>query len=153
MMNNGTISNLPDECVVEVPCYADGNGISVPRVGELPLGCAAVCSQSAWVQRLAVEAAVRGDAELLKQAALLDPLTGAVCNPPEVWQMVDEMLIAQEEWLPQYAEAIAAARKRFAEGNLIPTREGYRGAVRVREKTVEEINAERKEREERHKKE
>ena len=153
VMNNGTISNLPDECVVEVPCYADGNGISVPRVGELPLGCAAVCSQSAWVQRLAVEAAVRGDAELLKQAALLDPLTGAVCNPPEVWQMVDEMLIAQEEWLPQYAEAIAAARKRFAEGNLIPTREGYRGAVRVREKTVEEINAERKEREERHKKE
>jgi len=153
VMNNGAISNLPDECVVEVPCYADGNGISIPRIGELPLGCAAVCSQSAWVQRLAVEAAVRGDAELLKQAALLDPLTGAVCNPPEVWQMVDEMLIAQAEWLPQYAEAIAAARERFTRGSLIPTREGYCGAVRVREKTVEEISAERKEREERHKRE
>ena len=63
------------------------------------------------------------------------------------------MLIAQAEWLPQYAEAIAAARERFTRGSLIPTREGYRGAVRVREKTVEEINAERKEREERHKKE
>jgi len=153
VMNNGAISNLPDECIVEVPCYADGNGISVPKVGDLPLGCAAVCSQSAWVQRLAVEAGVHGDAELLKQAALMDPLTGAVCNPPEVWQMVDEMLIAQEQWLPQYKEAIAVAKERFAKGNLIPTNEGYRGAVRQRVKTAEEVAAERKEREERHKKE
>jgi alpha-galactosidase len=152
-MNRGTITNLPDECVVEVPCYVDGNGISVPKVGDLPLGCAAVCSQSAWVQRLAVEAAVSGDAELLKQAALMDPLTGAVCNPPEVWQMVDEMLIAQEEWLPQYREAIAAAKERFARGNLIPTREGYRGAARQRVKTAAEVSAERAEREERHRKE
>ena len=83
----------------------------------------------------------------------MDPLTGAVCNPPEVWQMVDEMLIAQEKWLPQYGKAIAAAKERFAKGGLIPTREGYRGAVRVREKTVEEISAERKEREARHKRE
>jgi len=139
--------------VVEVPCYVDGNGISVPKVGDLPLGCAAVCSQSAWVQRLAVEAAVSGDAELLKQAALMDPLTGAVCNPPEVWQMVDEMLIAQEKWLPQYKQAIQEAKERFAKGGLIPTNEGYRGAVRQRVKTVEEVAAERKEREERHKRE
>ena len=147
VMNRGAITNLPDECVVEVPCYVDGNGISVPQVGDLPLGCAAVCSQSAWVQKLAVEAAVSGDATLLKQAALMDPLTGAVCNPPEVWQMVDEMLIAQAEWLPQYKEAIAEAKARFAEGNLIPTNEGYRGAVRQRVKTAEEVDAERKERE------
>ena len=151
VMNRGTISNLPDECVVEVPCYVDGNGISVPQVGELPLGCAAVCSQSVWVQRLAVEAAVSGDAGLLKQAALMDPLTGAVCNPPEVWQMVDELLIAQEAWLPQYKEAIAQAKARFARGGLIPTNEGYRGAVRQRVKTAEEVAAERRQREERHK--
>ena len=153
VMNHGTITNLPDECVVEVPCYVDGNGISVPKVGDLPLGCAAVCSQSAWVQRLSVEAAVSGNAELLKQAALMDPLTGAVCNPPEVWQMVDEMLIAQEQWLPQYKEAIAAAKERFAKGNLIPTNEGYKGAVRLRVKTAEEVAAERKIREEARKRE
>ena len=153
VMNQGTISNLPDECVVEVPCYVDGNGFSVPRVGDLPLGCAAVCSQSVWVQKLAVEAAVHGDVTLLRQAALMDPLTGAVCNPQEIIQMVDEMLIAQEQWLPQYGEAIAAAKARFASGDLIPTNEGYRGAARLREKTVEEVSAERKEREERAKRE
>ena len=88
-MNEGCITNLPYESVVEVPCYVDGNGISVPKVGDLPMGCAAVCSQSIWVQKLAVEAAVHGDVRLLKQAALMDPLTGAVCNPPEIWQMID----------------------------------------------------------------
>lgn len=139
VMNNGCITNLPDECVVEVPCYVDRNGISVPQVGDLPLGPAAVCSQSVWVQKLAVEAAVHGDVSLLKQAAMMDPLTGAVCNPPEIWQMIDEMLIAEEEWLPQYKEAIAAAKERFAKGGLLPTKEGYKGAVRLHVKTIEEM--------------
>ncbi len=141
VMNNGCITNLPYESVVEVPCYVDGNGISVPKVGDLPLGCAAVCSQSIWVQKLAVEAAVHGDVKLLKQAALMDPLTGAVCNPPEVWQMIDEMLVAQEEWLPQYAEAIREAKENLAKGDLIPTKD-YHGAARLREKTPEEVAAE-----------
>lgn len=113
VMNNGTITNLPDECVVEVPCYVDFNGISVPKVGELPLGCAAVCSQSAWVQRLSVEAAVKGDISLLRQAALMDPLTGAVCTPDEIIQMIDEMLVACEPWLSQYAEEIKLAKIRL----------------------------------------
>ncbi|NLP48214.1 MAG: alpha-glucosidase/alpha-galactosidase [Clostridiales bacterium] len=139
VVNEGCITNLPADCIVETPCYVDGNGISVPIVGDLPLGCAAVCAQSVWVQRLAVEAAVKGDENLLKQAALMDPLTGAVCNPPEVWQMVDEMLIAQEEWLPQYEAAIAAAKERFAQGNLIKTDDSYRGAARLKVKTREEM--------------
>jgi alpha-galactosidase len=143
VMNKGCITNLPNECVVEVPCYVNGNGVSVPHVGDLPLGCAAVCSQSVWVQKLSVEAAVSGDVNFLKQAALMDPLTGAVCNPPEIWQMVDEMLIAQANWLPQYKFAIEAAKARFAQGNLIPVNEGYQGAVRQRIKTPEEVGRER----------
>ncbi len=146
IMNEGCITNLPNECVVEVPCYVDGNGISVPKIGDLPLGCAAICSQSIWVQRLAVEAAVSADVNLLKQAALMDPLTGAVCNPPEIWQMIDEMLIAQEEWLPQYSHGIKLAKERFANGNLITTNEGYQGAVRQKIKTPEEVARERKSR-------
>ena len=139
VVNKGCITNLPDDCIVEVPCYVDGNGISVPKVGDLPMGCAAVCSQSVWVQRLAVEAAVRGDDALLRQAMLMDPLTGAVLNPPEVWQMTDEMLIEEERWLPQYKEAIAAAKIRMEKDDLIPMKE-YAGAARVRTKTVEEMS-------------
>ncbi|MEG2018784.1 MAG: alpha-glucosidase/alpha-galactosidase, partial [Clostridium sp.] len=142
VINNGCITNLPEDCVVEVPCYVDGNGIMVPKVGDLPTGCAAICSQSVWVQRLAVEAAVSGNEELLKQAALLDPLTGAICNPPEVWQMIDEMIIAQEEWLPQYKEAIVKAKERWQEGNLILTKEN-KGAARLKTKTIEEMSLEK----------
>ena len=119
VMNNGTITNLPDECVVEVPCYVDYNGISIPRVGDLPLGCAAICSQSVWVQKLAVEAAVHGDIRLLYQAAMMDPLTGAVCTPDEIRQMVDEMLTAEKEWLPQYREEILRAEE-IAQHKTVP---------------------------------
>jgi alpha-galactosidase len=106
VINEGAITNLPPDCVVEVPGYVDGSGVSIPIVGDLPLGAAAICAQSVSVQRLAVEAAVHGDPQLLKQAMLLDPLTGAVCSPPEVWALADEMLKAEAQWLPQYHDYI-----------------------------------------------
>lgn len=113
VVNDGCITNLPDDCIVEVPCFVDKNGISIPKVGELPMACAAICSQSVNVQRLAVEAAVNGDAMLLKQAMLLDPLVGAVCTTPEISQMTDKMLVAQAKWLPQYRSEITAAKRRL----------------------------------------
>ena len=140
VMNNGTITNLPDECVVEVPGYVDGNGVSIPKVGDLPLGCAAICSQSVWVQKLAVEAAVHADIGLLYQAAMMDPLTGAVCTPDEIKQMVDEMLVAQAQWLPQYKEEIERAKERLQEKKA-PYRP-VKGFT-LKEKTVEEMAQEK----------
>ncbi len=145
VVNNGTITNLPDDAIIEAPGYVDRNGINMPKVGDLPLGCAAVCNVSISVQRLAVEAAVHGNDMLLRQAMMMDPLTGAVCNPREIWQMADEMLVAQEEWLPQYGAAIAAAKTRLAAGNLIPTKENYQGAARLHVKTIEEMEQNREE--------
>ena len=114
VVNGGTITNLPADAVVEVPGYVDRDGVNIPRVGDLPLGCAAVCNASISVQRLAVEAAVHGDTTLLQQAMMMDPLVGAVCEPPEIARMTDEMLVAQAEWLPQYERSIPVARKRLA---------------------------------------
>jgi alpha-galactosidase len=73
----------------------------------------------------------------------MDPLVGAVCNPPEIWQMVDEMLVAQKQWLPQYRIAIDKAEERLSKGNLITVNEGYRGAARLKTKTVEEMARDR----------
>lgn len=145
VVNNGIIPNLPADCIIEAPGYVDGNGISMPIVGNLPAGCAAVCSASVSVQRLAVSAAVTGNDQELRQAVLLDPLTAAVCNPPEVWQMVDEMLVAQRQWLPQYGAAADAAAARLSAGLSVPVREGYRGAARLVEKSVEEMEAQKSE--------
>ena len=121
--NGGCITNLPEDAIVEVPGYVDANGINIPIVGDLPLGLAAVCNASINAQRLAVEAAVHGDDALLRQAMMMDPLTGAICMPPEVWQMTDEMLVAGERHLPQYEGAVAQARQRLAGGDLLPTQQ------------------------------
>jgi len=137
--NQGTLTNLPSDAIVEVPGYVDRTGINIPRIGDLPLGCAAVCNVSISVQRLAVEAAVRGDDQLLRQAFLMDPLVGAVCNPPEVWQMVDEMLVAGAPWLPQYTAAITAARKRLADRPRLKTN-GTKGAARRRIRSPRELS-------------
>ena len=146
VVNNGCISNLPADAIVEVPGYVDTHGINIPRIGELPLGPAACCLSNITVQRLAVEAGVHGDIRLLRQAMLMDPLVGAVCEPDAVWQMVDEMLIAEEKWLPQYAKEIERAKARWAkaerEGTLIPPIV-TRGAARLHTKTVEEMAQDR----------
>ena len=143
--NRGHISNLPDGCVIEIPGYVDGNGISMPVVGDLPMACAATCSASVRVQEMAKEAAVHGDVTLLKQAMLHDPLVGAVCNPEEVWQMTDELLVAQAQWLPNYApEAIEAARQRLAAHEQAGTRvqlQETQGAARLHTRSVEELRA------------
>ncbi len=146
VVNRGNITNLPDGCVVEIPGYVDRTGIHMPVIGDLPLACAATCSASVRVQEMSVEAAVRGDVTLLKQAMLHDPLVGAVCNPEEVWQMTDEMLVAQAQWLPQYAAEIPKAQARLEEAvrtgrrvKLVETR----GAARLPTKTVEEMAADR----------
>ncbi|MFT3829960.1 MAG: alpha-galactosidase [Opitutaceae bacterium] len=142
VINRGHIPNLPDGCCIEIPGFVDRNGVQMPVVGPLPAACAATCSVSANVQLMGMEAAVHGDVTLLKQAMLHDPLVGAVCNPEEVWQMADEMLVAGAKWLPQYRSAIPAAKKRLADhvkrGTRVKLRD-TRGAVRLRTKTVAEM--------------
>ncbi|MBV9852034.1 MAG: alpha-glucosidase/alpha-galactosidase [Armatimonadetes bacterium] len=144
VVNDNHITNLPNGCVIEIPGYVDRNGIAMPVIGDLPLACAATCSASVRVQEMGMEAAVRGDVTLLKQAMLHDPLVGAVCDPEEVWQMTDEMLVAQAQWLPQYADHIPAARQRLADAEASGTRVRLvqtQGAARVHTKTVEEMGA------------
>ncbi len=143
--NGGSIPNLAEDAVVEIPCYVDKSGIRSSIVGDLPLACAATCSASINVQRMGMEAAVHADVMLLKQAMLHDPLIGAVCNPEEAWQMTDEMLVAQAQWLPQYSGAIANAATRLAHheaaGTRVTRQLGNEGAVRLKLKSVEEMAA------------
>ncbi len=138
--NGGIITNLAPDCIVEAPGFVDRHGINMVSGLTLPLACAATCEASIHVQRMAKEAAVHGDAELLKQALLHDPLAGAVCNPPEIWQMADEMLVAQARWLPQYVAsgAVAQARRRLVAGPRVKLRR-WSGAARLRVRTVGEL--------------
>lgn len=100
--NTGLITNLPAGCAVEVPCMVDGRGVHPCYVGALPPQLAGLNESNVRSQELAVRAALNGDRDALYQAVMLDPLTGAVLSLPEIRAMVDEMLQAQREWLPQF---------------------------------------------------
>jgi alpha-galactosidase len=101
--NDGYITNLPADCCVEVPTFADDTGLRPTVVGALPPQCAAACMTNVNVQQLAAEAALTGDPEYLVHALALDPLTGAVCTLKEIRDMAIELLEAQRAWLPQFA--------------------------------------------------
>jgi alpha-galactosidase len=145
VINHGHITNLPDGAVIEIPGYVDDSGINMTHIGDLPLACAATCTRSILVQQMGMEAAVHGDVTLLKQAMLHDPQVGAVCNTEEIWQMTDEMLVAQEVWLPQYARSLPTARQRLADhkrnGTRVPQKD-WEGAARLPMRSEEEIRAE-----------
>ena len=68
---------------------------------------------------------------------LHDPLVGAICTPDEVWQMVDELLVAQAKWLPQYEDAIGPAERRLRYPR-VKTRD-WEGAARLSVRSVEEL--------------
>ena len=101
--NWGLIGNLPQGCCVEVPCLVDGNGIQPTTVGALPTQLAALNRTNINVQELIVDAAIKGDTDAAHHAVMLDPLTAAVCTLPQIREMVEEMLEAQAQWLPQFA--------------------------------------------------
>ena len=97
--NNGSIVNLPEECVVEVPCFADSGGVHVCVVGELPTQLAALNLSNIMVQDLAVQAALEGDKEKAIHACMLDPLTAAVCSLGEIRQMCERLFKAERHLL------------------------------------------------------
>lgn len=138
--NNGVITNLPSDAIIESPGFVDRFGLNMAAGITLPQACAATCLSSINVQRMSVHAAVEGDLELLKLAVLHDPLVGAICTPEEVWQMVDEMVVAQARWLPQFAHAIDDAKARLAKGT-VKTRD-WRGAARRDVRSVDVVRAE-----------
>ncbi|GHA34469.1 alpha-glucosidase/alpha-galactosidase [Devosia pacifica] len=135
--NNGIIRNLPSDAIIESTGFVDRFGLNMVEGIELPMACAATCSVSVSVQRMSVEAAMTGDLDMLKLAVLHDPLVGAICTPDEVWAMVDEMVVTQAKWLPQYADAIPAAKERM-EKSTVKTRD-WEGAARKRVRGVEEL--------------
>jgi alpha-galactosidase len=100
--NDGYITNLPDGCCVEVPTFADDNGLHPTVIGDLPSQCAAACMTNINVQILAAEAALYANTEKIVHALAMDPLTSAVCTLKQIREMATEMLEAERKWLPRF---------------------------------------------------
>lgn len=101
--NNGFITNLPSNATVEVPIYADKEGLHPFTIGELPIHLAAMNQSNLSVQGLAAQAAIQGDPELAFWAIAMDPLTSSVLSLKEIRDMFLEMFEAEKQWLPQFS--------------------------------------------------
>lgn len=89
--NRGWIDNLPAGAAVEVPVTVDGDGARPVAVGALPEACAALNRRFLDVVDLTVEAALSGDPELVRRAALLDPNASASLSPDRIDAVLSEL--------------------------------------------------------------
>ncbi len=101
VQNNGLIENLPEGCCVEVPCLVDRNGVQPTRIGMLPPQLAGMSRLHVAVQELTVRAALEGNRDYVYHAAMLDPLTAATLPLDRIWSMVDELIAAHGNCLPE----------------------------------------------------
>jgi alpha-galactosidase len=99
--NSGLIENLPEGCCVELPCLVDRAGVQPTHVGVLPPQLAALNRTFANVCELTVRAALEGDVEHVHHAAMLDPNTAASLTLDEIETLVDELLDAHGDSLPE----------------------------------------------------
>ncbi len=98
--NAGSIPNLPEWAVVEVPATVDAMGVHGVNVGPLPEPIAAMCRTQIAVQDRAIEAAVHGDRNAALQALLLDPVVNSISQAEEI---LEELLEVHRDFLPQYS--------------------------------------------------
>jgi alpha-galactosidase/6-phospho-beta-glucosidase family protein len=103
--NDGAISNLPDDAVVEVLAEVNGYGVMPLRSGALPEALAAHLRHYVAVQKQMVKAALSGERRDVLHAFLLDPMTQSKLDLEQTESMLDEMLAANTAYLPRFARA------------------------------------------------
>ena len=99
--NTGLITNLPADICVEVPCLVDRTGINPVHVGNVPPQCAALNRTFANVCDLTVRAVLDGRRDHVHHAAMLDPNTAATLTLDQIDELVEELLEAYADSLPE----------------------------------------------------
>lgn len=102
--NAGQAPGVPRDSIVETMGL-----ITRDRVRGLPTGAAppAILTQikrHVTNQEMTVEAALTGDRNLVLQVMLNDPMCGAIRDFRLMQRMMDELLLANRKWLPQFSK-------------------------------------------------
>lgn len=101
--NQGAISCLDEDSIVEVSSVISAAGAQPMAFGKLPP------AEKGWLQMMkameecTIQAALTGDYGMALEAFILNPL---VENNEETKAVLDELLVAHEKYLPQFAEKI-----------------------------------------------
>lgn len=102
--NNGSISDLPDDVVVEVSSIITANGPMPLAWGSFDSSSKGLLQLMKNMELTTIRAAVTGDYGAALQAFTLNPLipSGKIAKT-----LLDEMLLANKKHLPQFADKIA----------------------------------------------
>ena len=101
--NQGYIPQLPDGAAVEVPVLVDDNGLQPTVVRDIPPQLIGLIRTNLNVQELTVAALVEENPEHIYHAAMLDPHTAAELDLDQIWSLTDDLLVAHDDWLPEFA--------------------------------------------------
>ncbi|MDF1509411.1 6-phospho-beta-glucosidase [Robertmurraya sp. DFI.2.37] len=99
-INNGAIASIPNDSAVEISAVITKEGPKPIAMGDLPISVRGLVQQIKSFERIAAEAAVTGDYHLAVLALTINPL---VASDTLAKAIVDEMLEAHKEYLPQFA--------------------------------------------------
>ena len=99
--NTGQAPDLPADAVVESMCVVDAEGVDGRDVVRPPAPLTELLRRHVAVQEMTVEAAVRGDRDLVAAAVALDPLAGRVDLAAQD-RMIDDLLAGTASWLGRF---------------------------------------------------
>nr|WP_258469496.1 6-phospho-beta-glucosidase [Priestia megaterium] len=99
VINNGAISNLPNDTVVEVNCVVTKNGPIPLTVGALPPSINGLIQQIKSFELAAIDAAISGSYQKALLALCINPL---VTSDLKAKQIMEELLAAHKHYLPQF---------------------------------------------------
>lgn len=107
--NQGYIPQLPQGAAVEVACLVDANGIQPSTVTGIPPQLIALMRTNLNVQELTVAALMEQNREHVYHAAMLDPHTAAELDLRQIRALVDDLIAAHGDWLPDWLRPRKAA--------------------------------------------
>ncbi|MFA1712950.1 6-phospho-beta-glucosidase [Peribacillus frigoritolerans] len=100
-VNHGAIEGIPYVSAIETSCVITKDGPKPINVGELPVAVRGLIQQIKSFERVAIEAAISGDYDTALLAMTINPL---VPSDRVAKLILDEMLEAHKEYLPQFFE-------------------------------------------------
>ena len=104
----GSIQGFDPECVCTTTSLVNASGIHPICFPKLPGHMMAKIYAAKEYEKLAVEAAVTGSYHAALEALVANPLVNSFYKAKSA---LNELLVAEKQWLPQFADAIAALER------------------------------------------
>jgi hypothetical protein len=122
--NNGTVPELPDNCIVEVPGYFKDRKLHSLKRIHVPKKVASYLVPHCEQQSLTVKAALGNDPDLVVKAMLHEPMNKWIEDEQKIEYLTKIMLFYEQKWLPkEWKEWIPTKERLKASTYWIPPSE------------------------------